>query len=221
MAQLHRCGKGTNLMAFAVTSTGVIATKGRGSAKTVTFSVSFKELDRWAKKMRYDAPAVLDRTFAMAAKSLKKKFEQVIRHAGGVNGVPKFHDFEEFTKSLRAVRGESSRPMGGILAEKHVAVFYKKNGYWVVGWPDRLAEWAVKFQDGGDYRAEADFQSDSFRHWMHVKGIHDIPRQYVHNPRLVFPEPFGSFVSANLDEWARHIYYKALARKFQKAAKSA
>ena len=207
-------------MTFSLTATGVVGTVGRGRNRTVALEVDFSTLDKWAKKMRYDAPSVKDRTFAMAAKSLKKKFEQIITHAGGVNGVPKFHDFEEFTKSLRAARGET-RPMGGVLAEKHVAVFYKKNGYWIVGWPDRLATWAVKFQDGGDYKAEQTYQSNDFRHRMHRMGIHDIPYQYAHNPRRIFPEPFGSYVRENLDEWARHIYYKALARKFQKAAKSA
>ena len=208
-------------MTWATTATGVVATAGRGRNKAIVFEVDFSTLDRWAQKMKFNMPRYTEQAHAVAAKTLSKKFAKVITRAGGVEGVPKFKDFEEFTKQLRAARGETNKPMGGVLADKSVVVFYKKNGWWIVGWPDRLAQWAVKFQDGGDARAESDFTDPKFRHWMHVKGIKDVPTAYVHNPRKVLPDPFGTYVDQHMDEWAKAILYTQLARRFQKAAATA
>ena len=177
-------------LTWKTTDSTVRATSGRGRNKVIVLEVSFKELERWAKRQMIDTKTMLNKSFVTATTNVKSKLVKVITRRGGVEGVPKFHDFEEFTKSLRAVRGLSSRPMGGILADKEKFFVSRINGYWRVGWVDRLAEWAVKFQEGGDYKAEANFQSDGFRRWMHVLGIQDIPRTYAHNPRQVLPEPF-------------------------------
>ena len=51
------------------------------------------------------------------------------------------------------------------------------------------------------------------------KGIKEIPRTYAHNPRKVLPEPFGSYVDAHLEEWAKGAMYKGLAQMYQKYAR--
>lgn len=218
VAAMHRRRKGTSLMAIDLTSTGVDFVSGRGKNKAVTLSMTFKQLETWAKRQRIDVPRLMNRSFGRACSGLKKKFYQVMQNAGGVNGVPKFKDFEDFTKELREAGKRSGVPMGGVLADKSRIVAFKRNGWQIIGWPDALAAWAVKFQDGGDSAAAAQFADPSWRSYVHrTTRIHDIPRAYVRNPRRVIPEPFGDYVKANLEEWAKGAFYRELARQFQKA----
>ena len=200
-------------MAITLTGTGVVATAGRGRNKTVTLDISFKALEQWAKRVQIDERAMWRKAYARACSALKGRFSKIVRNAGGVEGVPKFKDFEAFTRQLREKRGTSSRPMGGVLADKSNIVAFKRNGWQVIGWPDSLADWAVKFQEG---TGGPQFNNPRTRYSWHRLGIRDIPREYVHNPRRVLPEPFGSQVRAHLDEWARGAYYKELVRIMQK-----
>ena len=204
-------------MALKLTDTGVIATAGRGRNKTVTLDVSFKELERWAKRVQVDERAMWRRAYGRACSALKGRFSKIVRNAGGVEGVPKFRDFEDFTRELRAKRGTSSRPMGGVLANKANIVAFKRNGWQVIGWPDNLAERAVNFQDG--VGGQDQLNNAGWRRGIHKLGIRDIPRDYAHNPRRVLPEPFGSEVKKHLQEWAQGAYYKELAKLMQKEAR--
>lgn len=199
---------------FSLGGKGVTLTRGRGANKTVVLDVSFKDLERWARRNAVDTKRLMDRSFGRACSGLRRKFQQIVSGAGGVNGVPKFKDFAAFTQELRAARGTSSRPMGGVLADKKVVVAFKKNGWQVIGWPDRLADWAVKFQDavGG----ESQLNSKMWRHYVHRLGIKDIPRSYERNPRRVIPEPFGQYVQQNLKTWAKGSFYKDLAKQMAK-----
>ena len=202
-----------SLGTLKLTDSGVSFSR-RGS---VYLEVSFKDLSRWAQRNRVDAARLYNRSFGRACSALRAKMQKVVSRAGGVEGVPKFRDFEEFTRQLR-VADNNSAPMGGVLSERHVIVAYKRNGGQVTGWPDRLAEWAVKFQDGvGGPGSEAMFTDPELRHLLHKKGLREIPRAYVHNPRPVIPEPFGSYVQRHLEEWARGAFYKELARQMAKA----
>lgn len=202
-------------MAFSLTGTGVLSTTGRGAAK-VSIEISFKELERWARRQRIDTPRLMKRSFGRACKGLRDKLYKVVANQGGVEGVPKFKDFEAFTKELRSKTGRSS-PMGGVLADKTKIVASKRNGWQIIGWPDSLAEWSVNFQDGVGSKNGDPFQNDADRHAWHRLGIKEIPRAYVHNPRRVLPEPFGSYVDKYLIQWAKGAFYKELARQMQKA----
>ena len=206
-------------MAFKLTGSGVDISSGRGKAR-VTISVDFKQLEDWAKRMKIDTPRLMDRSFGRAASGLKKQFQAVMREGGGVNGVPKFKTWEAFTVELRSK--ERARAMGGTLSDPRRIVAFKRGRWQVIGWPDDLAEWADNFQDGtgklhGIDVGQNDLNNPSWRRRVHQLGIKYIPREYVHNPRRVIPEPFGAHVRANLREWARGAYYKELARQMQKA----
>lgn len=201
---------------FNITDVGVNVTSGRGAAKVSIF-VDFKALEDWAKRMKIDTDRLMKRSFGRACSALKKKFYQVVANAGGVCGVPKFKDFEEFTKELRTANGTFDRPMGGKLAKKSSIVAYKRNGWQIIGWHDNLMEAAMKFQDAVGGEAENQLNDNRFRHRIHMKGIKDIPRTYVHNKREVLPEPFGEYVEENLEKWASTIFYKELARMMVKA----
>lgn len=113
---------------YSISGSGVSVSHGRGKNK-VSVEVSFKELEQWARKMKVDTNSLMEKSFANACSGLKKKFISVIKNRGGVCGVPKFKDFEDFTKQLREVQGISSRPMGGILAENISVGAWKKNGW--------------------------------------------------------------------------------------------
>ncbi len=202
-------------MGYSVTDTAVMFSQGRGRAK-VSLALSFRDLERWAKRQKIDTAKLMKRSFGRACFALKRKFQKVISNAGGVEGVPKFKDFEAFTKELRAVEGRTT-PMGGVLADASRIVSFKKNGWQMIGWPDELADWAVNFQDGvGGPSSERYFTDPDYRHLMHKRGIREIPREYVHNPRRVIPEPFGAYVEQHLETWARGTFYKELAKQMMK-----
>ena len=130
--------------------------------------------------------------------------------------MPKFKDFDAFTKALRDVDG-SNKPLGGKLADKSSVGAWKRNGWQVIGWKDYLSNYAVAFQDALPGKAEAMLNDSSWRRWLHMRGIKDIPRTYTKNLRRVIPEPFGSYVEANLKTWAMSTFYKSLAKLMQKA----
>ena len=205
-------------MAVKVIGGAVNVMTGRGRSATVALSISFRELERWARQNEIDTKKLINLSMGRAVKGLKRQFEAVMTHSGGVAGVPKFAGFEDFTRSLRAVKGISNRRMGGVLAEKKRIVAYKKNGWQVIGWPDALASWAVKFQDAVGPTGTDPFADARQRAAWHRMGIAEIPRAYVRKPRRIFPEPFGSHVKANLKKWAKEIYYKDLAKQMQKSS---
>lgn len=205
-------------MALKLTSSGVTVTQGRGRNASVVLDVSFDELKAWAKRTALDEQSVWRKSYGRACAALKKQFQKVVANAGGVEGVPKFKDFEQFTKELRA-KTDRATPMGGVLADKRRIVSYKRNGWQVIGWPDSLAKWAVNFQDAVGGRSAENFLTDvKSRQRLHWLGIRDIPRTYTQNPRRVLPEPFGEHVRKNLDTWAESIYFKELARLMAKGA---
>lgn len=206
-------------MSVNVSDLGVTVTRGRGKNKAVLLDVSFKDLEVWAARSGKDAAALWRRSYGRAVSGLKKQFAKIVTSAGGVYGVPKFKNFERFTQQFRAATNRTA-PMGGVLADKRRIVAYKRNGWQIIGWPDALDRVAVAFQDGEGGRAAENFLNDpQERAWLHRRGIRDIPRTYTHNPRRIIPEPFGSHVRTNLDNWARNIYYKQLANLMVKNVK--
>ena len=201
-------------MAYTLTDSGVSFTKGRGR-NAVALVVSFKEIDRWAKRMQKDTKELWRLSYGRACAGLKKKFVEVMQKSGGVEGVPKFKDFEDFTKELRA-KGGRTATMGGLLADKSVVVAFKRNGAQVIGWPDYLANTACAFQEGrGGPDAEKWFTDPEWRRAWHRSGLKDIPRSYVHNERMVIEPYFVDYVKKNLDEWAKGAYYKGLVKLMQ------
>lgn len=201
-------------MALKTTDSGVLFTKGRGR-NAVALVVSFKEIDRWAKQMQKDTKELWRLSYGRACAGLKKKFVQIMQSGGGVYGVPKFKDFEDFTKTLRSMSGRTAT-MGGLLADKSVVVAFKRNGAQVIGWPDFLADTACAFQEGrGGPDAEKYFTDSEWRRSWHLAGLREIPRAYVHNKRMVIKPYFVDYVKANLDQWAKGAYYTGLVKLMQ------
>ncbi len=205
-----------SLGSFKNVDGGVSWSRGRGAAKVSIF-LDFKTLEDWARKTAQDEAKLWERAYAAACKGLRIKFQKVIRSGGGVEGVPKFKDFDAFTKSLMEKRGRDY-PLGGLLTLKRNIGAWKSNGYQYIGWKDYIKDYAVKFQDGGTPDDDRKLTEPGFRQTFHRMGVHDIPTTYAHNERAVLPEPFGSYVDRYLDEWARGAYYKQLARIMAKDA---
>lgn len=206
---------------FSVGNGNVTLTRGRGKNKTVALNVSFKEIEVWAARNGIDEKKTWDKAWNRAMSTLRGRLQKVVKGAGGYEGVPKFKDFEQFTKELRAVTNRTS-PMGGILSDPKMIKWEKRGKVNYIGWLDRLAEWAVKFQDGEPgFLSDWYFTTPEGRHTMHEKGIKDVPLEYIRNPRRVLPEPFGSHVDKYIEEWARGAFYKDLAKQMAKKRFSA
>lgn len=201
-------------MAYSLTATGVRVTSGRGR-NAVALDLSFKEIETWAKRMGKDREELWRLSYGRACAGLKKKFVEVMKKSGGVYGVPKFKDFEDFTKELRAKSGRTAT-MGGILAERENIFAFKKNGAQVIGWHDDMANAACSFQEGrGGPDAEKYFTDPEWRRSWHRSGLSFIPRAYVHNERMVIEPYFVDYVKKNLDEWAKGAYFTGLAKLMQ------
>lgn len=198
-----------SLGTFKVNDGNVTLTRGRGANKAVVLNVSFKELEIWAARNGVNEKRTWNKAWNRAMSTLRNRLRKVIKGAGGYDGVPKFTDFEQFTNELRAATNRTT-PMGGVLNNKDVIIWEKIGKKYYIGWLDRLAEWAVKFQDA---EGGSDFYDKSTRQHWHQLGIHDIPREYVHNPRRVLPEPFGAHVDKYLPQWAEGAFYKDLAKQ--------
>lgn len=197
-----------------MTGSGVSLTQGRGKNKAVVLDVSFKELEVWAAKNKANEQKLWERAYNRACKGLRDKFAKVVSSGGGVNGVPKFKDFEDFTRQFRTATNKTT-PMGGVLADKKRIVWQKVNRTtYNIGWIDALKDLAIKFQDSAG--ADGLFTNERSRRWLYGLGIKPVPTTYTHNPRQIIPEPFGSYVKQYLAEWAKGAYYKDLARQMAK-----
>lgn len=205
-------------MAYSLTDTGVRISSGRG-ANAVAIEVSFEKIESWARKMKIDTSAVFKRSFGRACSGLKKQLQVVMREGGGANGVPKFKDWTDFTRQMRERQTwRQHKSMGGVLADPRRIVAFRRNGYQVVGWPDALAAFAIKFQDGYDATSERQLSDSSWRHWVHAKmRVDDVPNVYAVRRREVIEPHFREHVAENLDKWANAIYFKDLARAMRKA----
>lgn len=202
---------------FKVGDGRVTLSRGRGANRAVLLDVSFKELEVWAARNGIDERRLWQRSFGGACKTLRQKMQKVVSAGGGVEGVPKFKDFEDFTRQLRTATNRTY-PIGGKLASQKLIRIDKVGKSVYIGWPDELRRYAVAFQDGeGGSVAERFLQSNQSRHWIHMRGIKYVPREYVHNPRRVLPEPFGTTTARYLSDWAERRFYKELARQMARS----
>lgn len=202
-------------MAFKSIDSGVLYSKGRGAAR-VELRISFAELERWAKRNAVDTQKLLDKSFGKAASGLKRQLVAVMKNGGGVNGVPRFKSYEDFTAEYkRSQHKDADGKIGGVLADDRRIVAFKRGGWQYVGWPDGMENLVEAFQEGrGGSYAEAWLNNKRVRNYLHFTAqIRDVPRSYVHNPRAVLEPHFHDHVVKNLDDWAHKIFYKDLAKQ--------
>lgn len=194
----------------------------------VTIDVDLSQIQKCMRRCREKLPKIRAKSWAKATGTLHKQLQMAMSKGGDpARGVPKFKDWEDFTKSLRKFRGwkKKDHKMGGVLADRdRIVTHYTKNFITgtttqYFGWPDKLRDVAVKFQDGeGDSYDK--FQDVDWRHYCHRIGFKDIPAAYVHNPRPVIA-PFKKHAIAKVNEWAKAMIHKTIAGLIAREARKA
>ena len=93
--------------------------------------------------------------------------------------------------------------MGGVLADdKRIVMFRRGEDEQVIGWPDALAKWAVRFQE-----ADTHPFTDAQRAWMHHRGVKDVPFTYARPERDVI-NSFAVNLAAEWPDMVRAMFEK-------------
>ena len=152
-------------------------------------------------------PRTMRAAFGAAAKRARKRLVKAMRSAGGVYGVRGMPPHSEISTYLRP-----GQKMGGVLADgKRIVMFKRGEDEQVIGWPDALAKWAVRFQE-----ASTRAMTDGERGYLRWRGVKDVPVMYSRPDRDVI----DSFAAHLSGEWADMVramfekYYSARIRKY-------
>ena len=201
---------------YRSTDTGAMFTFGSKRNRIIAFECSTEDIERFARRSRDRMPELLRKAEGRAASGCRAQIRRVMKIGGGEYGVPKFRPYNPFTLQLHP--SWNKHRIGGILAESGAIVMYKKSGVQYVGWPDYLHDTADKFQEGrGGEEAEKYFTDSQWRHNWHRRGLDEIPRAYVHNPRQVLSH-YAERLDRNLGEFKEKVLKKLIATELAKAA---
>ena len=168
------------------------------------------ESKRLMARLERETPRTFRSALAGAATRVQNRLRKLMREQGGMYGVPKFAERHELTGMLWP-----GRKFGGVLAEEDRIKKYKKGDGWVVGWVDRLAEWASAHQ--GSLRYEFEPWQKSFFHrkaGARLKG-YKIPAYYSRPARPVI-DPFAARLSRGFPGMVIEMYNKAVKRRQKK-----
>lgn len=192
-------------------------------------------------QLKTEVPKMANDSMYGAVRKLRSHLVEVMDKGGGIYGVPKFKEYDPFTKSVRAIRGYTGK-MGGVLAEDYAIVAYKQGKKQIIGYPDgatrtsekstaklieqaggsnrvnSLADFAVKFQTGEGKTPDEFADPESRAKWGKIPG--GVPTAYAHNPRP-FIDHFAAHVGERLNEMADEIFIQKIAAKIKKALKNA
>jgi len=191
----------------------------------VEIRISTKEIERRARRLRDQMPALRARAFKTQMKTILGQMKKAMRQGGGVYGVPKYADFEQFTKDLRAATGQSGR-MGGKLADDHVfrydalTPFSSARPKVRIGWIEGLTNSALKFQLGTGNSPDPFTVAHTRHYWHKVLATEDLPSSYLHKERQLIV-PFERHVHENLQKWIDGYVRKTLAHQIAKEMRKA
>lgn len=167
------------------------------------------ESKRLMARLERETPRTFRAAHAAAATRAQNRLRKVMRMEGGKYGVPTFAPRHEMTKRMRP-----NTPFGGKLSEKAQIVKYRKGGGQVIGWVDRLSEWASAFQ--GHQRYEFQPWQRSFFHRKHrsLDGYR-IPTYYDRPARRII-DPFAADLSKEFPGMVVEMYNKYVKRRQKK-----
>ncbi len=172
--------------------------------KTAITADSLRRI-RWLQRF---FPKAMYSAFNAASKHARSRLAKSMREGGGNYGVPKMPTLHYISKKMRP-----GQKLGGILAKDKLIVRYRPNpDTQYIGWPDRLAMWAERFQEPNTHT----FTTDERRH-IHFKGIRDIPPTYERPDRDVINSFANQLASG---DWPTMVleafdkYYKARMKKY-------
>ena len=127
-------------------------------------------------------PKTMRAAFGAAAKRAQKRFQKLMRAGGGMYGVAQLAPHSSISTYLRP-----GQKMGGVLADDRRIVMFKRGpDEQVIGWPDALAKWAVRFQEANTHA-----MTQGERRFLSWRGVRDIPGTYSRPERDVI-NPFAA-----------------------------
>ena len=127
-------------------------------------------------------PRTMRAAFGAAAKRARRRFQKLMRAGGGMYGVSPLAPHHSISTYLRP-----GQKMGGRLADRRRIVMFKRSpDEQVIGWPDALAKWAVRFQDAST-RAMTKGEID----YLRGRGLRGVPSTYSRPDRDVV-NPFAA-----------------------------
>jgi len=191
----------------------------------VEIRISTKEIERRARRLRDQMPAIRARAFKTQMKTILGQMKKAMRQGGGVYGVQKFADYEQFTKDLRSATGKNGR-MGGRLADDHVfrydalTPFSSARPKVRIGWLEQMTESALNFQIGKGNSTDPFTVANNRHYWHKVLATETLPSAYVHKERQLIV-PFERHVHENLQKWIDGYVKKTLAHQIAKEMRKA
>lgn len=167
------------------------------------------ESRRYLAHLERETPRTFRAAHAAAARHARNRLRKVMRQAGGAYGVPSFAPRHQMTTLMRP----GSKP-GGKLAEKQAIVMFKRGEGQVVGWVDRVAQWASCYQGAARYEFEARQRAALHRRYKALNGYH-IPTWYDRPARRVI-EPFAAQLAHDFPIMVIDEFERAVARRMKK-----
>ena len=160
-------------------------------------------------RLERETPRTFRAAHAAAATRAQNRLRKVMRKEGGVYGVPKFVPRHEMTRLMRP-----GLPFGGKLSEKAHIVKYKKGNGQVIGWVDRLSEWASAFQ-GAERYAFQPWQRRFFHQKHRSLDGFRIPTWYNRPERKII-DPFAADLSKEFPGMVVEMYNKYACNRMKK-----
>lgn len=167
------------------------------------------ESKRLMKRLERETPITFKTAHAAAATRVQNRLRKVMRSAGGMYGVPSFAPLSEMSKRMRP----NQKP-GGILADKGMIHKWRQGDGQVVGWVDRVTEWASNYQGAARYAFQQYQKASLHRTYRQLDGYH-IPDFYDRPARMVI-DPFSAHLAVEFPKLVLDAFDKAAGRAMRK-----
>ena len=167
------------------------------------------ESRRHLARLERETPRTFRAAHAAAATRAQNRLRKVMRQAGGVYGVPTFAPRHQMTLLLRP-----GRQAGGLLADKGMIVKFRRGDGQVIGWVDRVAQWASCYQGAARYEFEPWQKRSLHADNRSLDGYH-IPAYYDRPARKVI-DPFAANLQSEFPAMVLEQFERAVARRMAK-----
>jgi hypothetical protein len=167
------------------------------------------ESRRHLARLERETPRTFRAAHAAAATRAQNRLRKVMKMGGGHGGVPPFAPRHQMTHLLHP-----GRQAGGLLADKGMIVKFRRGDGQVIGWVDRVAQWASCYQSAARYEFETWQRADLHKRHRELNGYH-IPSWYDRPARPVI-KPFTDQLSKDFPGMVLEAFNKAVARRLKK-----
>lgn len=159
---------------------------------------------RKLRKMRRETPKAYERAVRIACSNARRHLVAAIKAGGGKNGLPAF-----VSKNWLTIALEGKGKWYGKLGQSQVIKSWRESGVQHVGWITPVKDFVGNLQQA-EYRRFTDAQ----KHFIHKKGIADVPGFYDRPARLVI-DPFREYLvnGEKIAYWIAAAAEKILAGK--------